>query len=112
MKSILLSLVMLLNSGLYVENETFPSDFYGIWQSVDNEFVRINTTFNFEVKFLRVKEGELLSSGYLTSEPGKMHVYRTDIKKDYVLNYIIYNNTMVVEKPDSHRVWVFTKVGN
>lgn len=112
MKSILLSLVMFLNTGLNVEKETFPSEFYGIWQSVDNEFVRIQTTFNFEVKFLRVKGGELLASGALTPQDGRIHVYRTDIEKEYTLTYTINGGTMIVEKPDSHRVWVFSKVGN
>ena len=111
MKSILLSLVMLLNSGLYVENETFPSDFYGIWQSVDNEFVRIQTTFDFEVRFIRVKNGQELAGGTLTPKSGRIHVSRTDIDTEYTLSYIINNRTMIVEKPDSHRVWVFTKVG-
>ena len=54
----------------------------------------------------------MLASGKLSSVEGRIHVVRKDIDKEYTLAYTIYNNTMIVEKPDSHRVWVFTKVGN
>ncbi len=112
MKSILLSLVVLLTATSNVENETFPTEFYGVWQSIDNEFLRIQSNFNFETEFLRVKGREMLASGNLSSVGGRIYVIRKDIDKQYTLAYTIFNNTMIVEKPDSHRVWVFTKVGN
>lgn len=112
MKSILLSLVMFFNTNLTPEEKTFPASLYGIWQSVDNEFLRIVTTFDLQIKFLRVKDGKVLASGNLRPVEGGIGVYRTDIDAEYTLSYTLNNRTVVIEKPDSHRVWVFTKVGH
>ncbi len=107
MKSILLSLVMLLTATSNVENETFPTEFYGVWQSIDNEFVSISN----DGSFIRVDGKEVRAQGYLRQEDGKLYIKRTDIDEEYVLSYSKRNDVLVITKPFSTQAWLFFRIG-
>ena len=120
MKTLILSVVMLFvvgpNSDVKPTDpdtaETFPTEMYGIWQSVENEFLKIQTNPDFETGFVRVKDLIPQASGTLVPADGEILVIRNDIERMYQISYVIQGNTMVVEKPDSNQVWVFNKVGD
>ena len=41
-----------------------------------------------------------------------LSVLRTDTGEEYILEYFLGKETLVVKKPNSDQAWLFTKVGN
>lgn len=92
-------------------NSKVPTEVYGIWQSVDNEFVSIYTDSNFETVFdRRSSNGSRLAFGTVDYIDGQLFVTRTDVKDQYSLPFYIGDSTLVIMKPRSNQAWIWTKV--
>lgn len=116
MKKLLLVLLVL-SSFAYgqkkekVEYVDVPFEMYGVWQSVENEFLRITTDINGATKFQRVQGRRLLASGEIKRVDNELHIIRSDNRQEYNLVFIIRNGFMVITKPNSDRAWLWEKVG-
>lgn len=93
-----------------IEYVDVPFEMYGVWRSVENEFLRISSDINGVTKFQRVKGRVLLASGEIKRIDNQLHIIRTDKKDEYDLVFIIGNGNMVITKPNSDRAWLWDKV--
>jgi hypothetical protein len=87
-----------------------PFEMYGVWRSVENEFLRISSNINGDTRFQRVVGRKLLASGVIKRVDNELHIIRTDSKERYNLIFMIRNDYMVITKPDSDRAWLWEKV--
>lgn len=93
-----------------IEYVDIPFEMYGVWRSVENEFLRISSDVNGATKFQRVEGRRLLASGEIKRINNQLHIIRTDSKEEYDLIFIIGNGNMVITKPNSDRAWLWEKV--
>ena len=87
-----------------------PFEMYGVWRSVENEFLRISSDLNGATKFQRVEGRRLLASGEIKRIGNQLHIIRSDSREEYNLVFIINNGNMVITKPNSDRAWLWEKV--
>jgi len=91
--------------------------FYGVWQSLDNEFVQIHRGEDFEMKFVRmgvIPNRALLAKGEITEVEGSS----IEIQREYPMvetyestfAFSPSGETLVIQKPNSKEAWVFHKV--
>jgi len=89
---------------------------YGIWRSMDNDFIQIWKSWDSEeVKFQRISSNRMLQAKgqILFSEEGEL-----EIKRDYPMNEVYTSDyafspsgeTLVVMKPNGEQAWVLEKV--
>lgn len=95
-----------------VEYTDVPFEMYGVWRSVENEFLRILSDVNGITKFQRVQGRTLLASGEIKRIGDELHIIRSDKTKEYNLVFMIRDNFMVITKPNSDRAWLWERVGN
>ena len=108
MNYITLSLTLFLSTFSYSDNNN-PDNIYGYWLNNDSEILLIqtNNTFTRSDKFSVLAEGEIQFID------NKILVYRTDTIQEYILEYYLGNETLVVMKPNSQEeAWLFTRIGN
>lgn len=108
MNSITLSLTLFLSTFSYSDNNN-PDNIYGYWLNNDSEILLIqtNNTFTRSDKFSVLAEGEIQFID------NKILVYRTDTMQEYILEYYLGNETLVVMKPNSQEeAWLFSRIGN
>ncbi len=88
---------------------------YGVWRNLDNEFVQINRDSDLDTYFMRVQGQELLAKGIiLNTNEGLIEVSREyPVADSYLLAYYLSpsGETLVIQKPHSDQVWLFTRVG-
>ena len=112
----LLLVLLFLGSFVYgqkkekIEYVDVPFEMYGVWKSVENEFLRISSDINGNTKFQRVVGRKLLASGIIKRVENQLHIIRTDSREEYNLIFIIGNGNMVITKPNSDRAWLWEKV--
>lgn len=92
--------------------EDVPFEVYGIWQSVDNEFLRVYRTEDGKAAFQRVSGRSIKAMGIIEFVDGEMHITRGDKKDEYSLAYFLGNDNMVIAKPNSNQAWLWSKVGS
>ena len=115
MKKLILIISVFLSSLVYSQessNIDVPFEIYGIWQSFDNEFLRISRDLDGKTIFQRINGRTMQASGTLSIVNGEMHIVRADKKDEYTLAYFIGESTMVITKPRSGKAWLWSKVGN
>jgi len=108
MNYISLSLTLFLSTFSYSDNNN-PDNIYGYWLNNDSEILLIqtNNTFTRSDKFSVLAEGEI------EFIDNKILVYRTDTIQEYILEYYLGNETLVVMKPNSQEeAWLFSRIGN
>jgi|TARA_B100001142_G_C13985088_1_gene520417 hypothetical protein len=108
MNYITLSLTLFLSTFSYSDNNN-PDNIYGYWLNNDSEILLIqtNNTFTRSDKFSVLAEGEIQFID------NKILVYRTDTIQEYILEYYLGNETLVVMKPNSQEeAWLFSRIGN
>jgi len=108
MNYITLSLTLFLSTFSYSDNNN-PDNIYGYWLNNDSEILLIqtNNTFTRSDKFSVLAEGEI------EFIDNKILVYRTDTIQEYILEYYLGNETLVVMKPNSQEeAWLFSRIGN
>lgn len=111
---LLLTLPFLLSFNKPVE---VAHDFYGIWRTMDNEFVQISINRDFEVVFRRVTQtnsllskGEILNAGEGTIQIQREYPHNEVYTSDYVFSPS--KKTLVIMKPNSDQAWVLERISN
>ena len=91
--------------------------FFGIWRSLDNEFVQIDRNDEFEMRFVRmgvVPNRALLAKGVITDTEGNvMEIEREYPKMETYQSIFAFSpsgETLVIMKPNSKEAWVLHKV--
>ena len=91
--------------------------FFGVWKSLNGEFIQISRQDDFQVTFYRIDglTRAMQSQGYIHETlEGEMEIKRQLPKMDtYTLEYVFSpsGNTMVVGKPyEKDKAWVFERV--
>ena len=107
MKNLLVSLTILLSSFTVSANENYPN-IYGYWLNTDGEILLIQT----DNTFSRRNKSDVLAQGKIVIDSNKISVFRTDTDEEYILEYFLGKETLVVMKPNSDEAWLFTKVGD
>ena len=87
-----------------------PFEMYGVWKSVENEFLKIYTTYEGTTEFQRVKGRRLLSRGEIKRVGNELHIIRTDNTDVYNLVFVLGKGNMVITKPKSDRAWLWEKI--
>ncbi len=107
MNYIYLSLTLFMNIFSYSENNN-PNEIYGYWLNNESEvlLIQTNNTFTRSDKFSVLAEGEV------EFVDNKILVYRSDTNEEYILEYYLGNETLVVMKPNSQEAWLFSRIGN
>lgn len=85
-----------------------PVEITGVWQSFDNDVVRISSTGD----FIRIFDKKVAAEGVIVlTENGSLEIRRSDVNDTYELRYFIRNDVMVISKPRSNSAWLFYRVG-
>lgn len=110
----LLVLLLVLSSFAYGQKEPeytdVPFEMYGVWKSVENEFLKIYTTFEGTTEFQRVIGRRVVARGEIKRVDNQLRIIRSDNTEEYNLVFIIGNGNMVITKPNSDRAWLWDKV--
>jgi hypothetical protein len=101
-------LLLLLVSSLAFGQEEVPYDALGVWYNTEGEVLIINRKAD-RVIFTRKDTTRIFATGEITMNNGYMHINRYDTKDSYRLGFFIGNETMVINKPNSIRGWLWTK---
>jgi len=112
LKKLLFILMLPLTTlGFSQEELKLPSEIYGIWRSIDNEFVSIYTNSEFVTVFdRRSPGGQRLAYGTINYKNGEMCINRLDTPDEYSLAFIVGESTLVITKPRSTQAWLWTKI--
>lgn len=110
----LLVLLLVFSSFAYGQKEPeytdVPFEMYGVWRSIENEFLKIYTNFEGETEFQRVVGRKLASRGIIKRVGNELHIIRKDTTETYHLIFAIGNGNMVITKPNSDKAWLWDKV--
>ena len=109
MKKLILILSLVVGS-LAFGQEDVPYKMLGVWQNLDNEFVKIYTNIDGNTFFQRVKGKTVIASGQIIRSGNEIHIVRSDKKDEYNLVFIIGDTNMVITKPRSDQAWLWNKV--
>lgn len=116
-KLLLLILPLLLMSATPSNEGDVDHRFFGVWKSLEGEFIQISRQDDFSVSFYRIdgKTRIMQSSGIIQETiEGEMGIKRQLPSQDeYTLEYHFSpsGNTMVVMKPyEPNRAWVFERI--
>lgn len=108
MKKFLLLLTLVVSSLAFGQEEV-PYDALGAWYNLDGEILIISRNEE-KVVFTRKNATRILATGEITMENGDMHINRYDTEDAYRLGLFIGNETMVINKPNSIRAWLWTRI--
>ena len=107
MKNFIISLTLSISSLSYSAIEN-PSNIYGYWLNNESEILLIQL----DNSFTRSDKFSLLAEGNLEFIDNKILVYRTDTNEEYILEYFLGQETLVVMKPNSQEAWLFSRIGD
>ena len=107
MKNFIFSLTIFISSLSYSASEN-PPDIYGYWLNNESEILLIQL----DNSFTRSDKFSLLAEGNLEFIDNKILVYRTDTNEEYILEYFLGQETLVVMKPNSQEAWLFSRIGD
>ncbi len=102
-------LLLLLVSSLAFGQEEVPYDALGAWYNLDGEILVISRNEE-KIVFVRKNATRILATGEITMVNGDMHINRYDTQDAYRLGLFVGNETMVINKPNSIRAWLWTKI--
>ena len=108
MKKFLLLLTLVVSSLAFGQEEV-PYDALGAWYNLDGEVLVISRNQE-KIVFTRKNPTRILATGEITMENGDMHINRYDTEDAYRLGLFIGNETMVINKPNSIRAWLWTRI--
>lgn len=108
MKKLILFLSLLVSS-LAFGQEDVPYEALGAWVNTDGEVLVISRAENLIV-FTRKNRTKILAQGEITMVDGDMHINRYDTNSEYRLGLFIGRETMVINKPNSLRAWLWTRI--
>jgi len=108
MKKIILVIYVLVSTLAFGQEEV-PFRALGVWQNTEEEVLVITRAENLIV-FTRKNKTKILASGEITMVNREMHINRYDINDNYRLGFFIGNETMVINKPNSVRGWLWTRI--
>jgi hypothetical protein len=101
--------ISLVVSSLTFGQEEVPYDALGAWYNLDGEVLVISRKAE-KVVFVRKSATKVLATGEITMDNGDMHINRYDTEDAYRLGLFIGNETMVINKPNSVRAWLWTRI--
>ena len=101
--------ISLVVSSLTFGQEEVPYDALGAWYNLDGEILVISREAE-KVVFVRKNATKILATGEITMDNGDMHINRYDTEDAYRLGLFIGNETMVINKPNSVRAWLWTRI--
>ena len=107
MKNFIFSLTIFISSLSYSASEN-PPNIYGYWLNNESEILLIQL----DNSFTRSDKFSLLAEGNLEFIDNKILVYRTDTNEEYILEYFLGQETLVVMKPNSQEAWLFSRIGD
>ena len=107
MKNLIISLTLFISSLSYSAIEN-PSNIYGYWLNNESEILLIQL----DNSFTRSDKYSVLAEGKLEFIDNKILVFRTDTDEEYILEYYLGNETLVVMKPFSDEAWLFNRIGD
>tara|TARA_B100001741_G_scaffold307822_1_gene303175 strand:+ start:222 stop:545 length:324 start_codon:yes stop_codon:yes gene_type:complete len=107
MKNFIISLTLFISSLSYSASEN-PSNIYGYWLNNESEILLIQLDNSFK----RSDKFSILAEGKVEFIDNTILVYRTDTNEEYVLEYFLGKETLVVMKPNSQEAWLFSRIGN
>jgi len=98
---------------LFISYNAFSqTDIYGMWGTVDGEYVEIfpdNTFKRYNLRGLN-KRKEVLAEGYIEYDGERLEVHRTDTVDAYDLDYFMGYENMVITKPRESEAWLWEKL--
>ena len=108
MKKLIL-LYTLVVSSLAFGQEEVPYDALGAWYNLDGEVLVISRKAE-KIVFTRKNAVKILATGEITMDNGDMHINRYDTDDAYRLGLFIGKETMIINKPNSVRAWLWTRI--
>ena len=105
----LIFLFTLVVSSLAFGQEEVPYDALGAWYNLDGEVLVISRNQE-KIVFTRKNTTRILATGEITMDNGDMHINRYDTEDAYRLGLFIGNETMVINRPNSVRAWLWTRI--
>jgi len=105
----LIFLFTLVVSSLAFGQEEVPYEALGAWYNSDGEVLVISRNQE-KIVFTRKNTTRILATGEITMDNGDMHINRYDTEDAYRLGLFIGNETMVINKPNSVRAWLWTRI--
>lgn len=111
---LLLTLPLLLSNKPIGEGDV-EAKMFGVWRTIDNDFVQISRNSNFEITFMRISaKRQLMAKGFLdTTEDGNLEIERQYPKVEtYTSDYKFSpsGKTLVIMKPDGVHAWLLERV--
>jgi len=98
---------------LFISYNAFSqTNIYGMWGTVDGEYVEIfpdNTFKRYNLRGLNNRK-EILAEGYIEYDGERLEVYRTDTVDTYDLDYFMGYENMVITKPRESEAWLWEKL--
>ena len=107
MKNFIIYLTIFLSSYSFSATNN-PNSIYGYWLNNDSEILLIQLDNSFK----RSNKFSVLAEGNLEFIDNKILVYRSDTSEEYILEYHLGKETLVVMKPNSSEAWLFSRIGN
>ena len=101
--------ISLVVSSLTFGQEEVPYDALGAWYNLDGEVLVISRKAE-KIVFVRKNSTQILATGEITMDNGDMHINRYDKEDAYRLGLFIGKETMVINKPNSVRAWLWTRI--
>ena len=105
MKNLIISFTLFISSLSYSASEN-PSNIYGYWLNNESEILLIQL----DNSFTRSDKHSVLAEGKLEFIDNKILVFRTDTDEEYILEYYLGKETLVVMKPFSDEAWLFNRI--
>jgi len=108
MKKLILILSLVVSSLTFGQEEV-PYEALGAWYNLDQEILTISRD-NGKIVFVRKSKTAILATGEITMVDGRMHINRYDTDDSYRLALFIGNETMVINKPNSVKAWLWIRL--
>ena len=101
--------ISLVVSSLTFGQEEVPYDALGAWYNLDGEVLVISRKAE-KIVFVRKNTTQILATGEITMDNGDMRINRYDTEDAYRLGLFIGKETMVINKPNSVRAWLWIRI--
>jgi len=108
MKKFLLLFTFMVSSLAFGQEEV-PYDALGAWYNTEGEILVIKRNAS-KIMFTRKDATRILATGEITMDTGDMHINRYDTEDAYRLGLFIGKETMVINKPNSVRAWLWIRI--
>ena len=105
----LIFILSLVVSSLTFGQEEVPYDALGAWYNTEGEVLIIKRNAG-KIMFTRKDSTRILATGEITMDNGDMHINRYDTEDAYRLGLFIGNETMIINKPNSVRAWLWIRI--